>query len=216
MFPLLLIPYYFLVGATGAYIMSQQTNSPSKYKIVGFKSSLAMTKGRELIETHGIKVKKHLPLINACLCEVDNNARSIFKSLADDSMIEFIEDDYVGQIQVMPSLSIDIKKQGQEIPWGVRKIGAPSVWKDTRGEKIRVGIIDTGVDVSHPDLKGNIASAGWVLECQNIVDDNGHGSHVAGTIAALDNDIGVIGVAPKVQIYSVKAFLKADEEISPM
>ena len=206
MFPLLLIPYYLIVGTVGAILLSQSDRP--KYKIVGFKSDLALRKGQELVETHGIKVKKHLPLANACLCEVDDDLGA-FKSLADDSMIEFIEDDYEGSIQVMPTLSIDIKKQAQEVPWGVKKIGAPSVWEDTVGEKVRVGIIDTGVDLNHPDLKDNINMAGWVLDCQNIVDDNGHGSHVAGTIAALDNDIGVVGVAPKAAIYAVKAFSKS-------
>ena len=133
----------------------------------------------------------------------------VYQSLAEDPMIEFVEDDYEGKIQVIPPLSIEIKKQGQELPWGVKKIDAPSAWKDTGGQGVRVGIIDTGIDLSHPDLKDNIKMTGWVLDCQNIIDDNGHGSHVAGIIAALDNDIGVVGVAPKVEIYAVKAFSKS-------
>ncbi|NLZ54989.1 MAG: S8 family peptidase [Thermoanaerobacteraceae bacterium] len=208
MFPLLLIPYYLLVGAAGAIFLSQKISETPKYKIVGFKSDLTLRKGQTLVEEYGIKVKKRLPLINACLCEVDADA-GVFQSLSDDPMIEFIENDYEGKIQVMPTLSLEIKKQGQEIPWGIKKVGAPSVWKDTMGKGVRVGIIDTGVDPNHPDLKDNVKMAGWVLDCQNIIDDNGHGSHVAGTIAALDNDIGVVGVAPKVEIYAVKAFTKS-------
>ena len=208
MFPLLLIPYYLLVGTAGAFFISRKTTDTKEYKIIGFKEGFALRKGQYLMENHGIKIKKHLPLINACLCEVTGDL-GVYQSLAEDPMIEFVEDDYEGKIQVIPTLSIEIKKQGQEIPWGVKKIGAPSVWKDTAGQGVRVGIIDTGVDLSHPDLEDNIKKAGWVLECQNIVDDNGHGSHVAGTIAALDNDIGVIGAAPKVEIYAVKAFSKS-------
>jgi len=208
MYPLLLIPYYLLVGAAGAIYLSQQKNKAQKYKIVGFKSDFALRQGKTLVEDYGIKVKKTLPLINACLCEVTDDV-GVFQTLSKDPVIEFIEDDYEGKIQVMPSISLEIKKQGQEIPWGVKRIGAPSVWKDTRGERVRVGIIDTGVDPNHPDLKDNVKMAGWVLDCKNIVDDNGHGSHVAGTIAALDNDIGVVGVAPKVEIYAVKAFTKS-------
>jgi len=207
MYPLLLIPYYLLAGTVGAVLLNQEIKKAPKYKIVGFKSDVALRTGEILVKDHGIKVKKYLPLINACLCEIQD--AEVVYSLANDPVIEFIEDDYEGKIQVMPSLSLEIKKQGQEIPWGVKRIGAPSVWKDTRGEAVRVGIIDTGVDLNHPDLKDNVKTAGWVLECQNIVDDNGHGSHVAGTIAALDNDIGVVGVAPKVEIYSVKAFTKS-------
>jgi len=208
MFPLLLIPYYLLVGAAGAFFLDQQIRQTPKYKIVGFKSDIALINGRTMVEDYGIKVKKPLPLINACLCEVKSDAGA-FRSLAKDPMIEFIEDDYEGMIQVMPTLSFEIKKQGQEIPWGVKRIGAPSVWKNTTGKGVRVGIIDTGVDINHPDLKDNVKMTGWVLDCQNIIDDNGHGTHVAGTIAALDNDIGVVGVAPKVEIYSVKAFTKS-------
>lgn len=207
MYPLLLIPYYLLVGAAGAMLLNQHISKAPKYKIVGFKSDYTLRKGQTLVEDYGIKVKKRLPLINACLCEIED--AGVFKSLAKDPVIEFIEDDYEGWIQVMPTLSLEIKKQGQEIPWGVKRIGAPSVWQDTTGKGVRVGIIDTGVDLDHPDLKDNVKMAGWVLDCQNIVDDNGHGSHVAGTIAALDNDIGVVGVAPKVQIYAVKAFTKS-------
>lgn len=208
MFPLMLIPYYLLVGATGAIFISRQTTGTPKYKIIGFKSELTLRNGRNLVETHGIKIKKNLPLINGCLCEVDTNT-NIINSLAEDPMIEFVEDDFQGRIQVMPTLSLDIKKQGQEIPWGVKKISAPTVWEDTRGQGVKVGIIDTGVDLSHPDLKDNIRKTAGVLECQNIIDDNGHGTHVAGTIAALDNDIGVVGAAPKVEIYAVKAFSKS-------
>jgi len=209
MLPLLLIPYYILVGAAGAYFINKQTKSgdSSQYKIVGFNPDYAWIKGQDLMKDYGIKVKKELPLINACLCEVTEKA--VVQNLAEDPMIEFIEDDIEGAIQVMPTFTLDIKEQGQEIPWGIKRVGAPDVWKNTRGEGIRVGIIDTGVDTNHPDLKDNIASAGWVLECQNIVDDNGHGTHVAGTIAAVDNKIGVIGVAPKVKIYAVKAFTKS-------
>ena len=45
----------------------------------------------------------------------------VYQSLAEDPMIEFVEDDYEGKIQVIPTLSIEIKKQGQEIPWGVKR-----------------------------------------------------------------------------------------------
>ena len=61
MFPLLLIPYYLLVGVVGTLFISRQTTDSPKYKIIGFKSGLTLRKGQSLVETHGIKVKKHLP-----------------------------------------------------------------------------------------------------------------------------------------------------------
>ena len=208
MLPLLLIPYILLIGLAGDQIIRYQSKSSKTYKIVGFKENVGMTMGQQIVEGHGVKVKKYLPLANACLCEVEDSATT-YRSLTADSAIEFIEDDYEGWILGEPVISFDIKKAGQEIPWGVEKIGAPDVWKEADGRGVKVAVIDTGVDLEHPDLEANLAEAGWVLECQNIVDDNGHGTHVAGTIAAVDNDIGVVGVAPKATIYAVKAFNKS-------
>jgi len=203
-----LVPFVLLIGLAGDQIIRYNAQSKKTYKIVGFKDDVAMTLGQKLVEDHGIKVKKYLPLANACLCEVDNDVTT-YRSLAAESAIEFIEDDYEGWVLGEPIISFEIKKTRQEIPWGVEKVGAPDIWKEADGKGVKVAVIDTGVDVSHPDLEANLAEAGWVLECQNIVDDNGHGTHVAGTIAAVDNDIGVVGVAPKATIYAVKAFNKS-------
>ncbi|MCF6095685.1 S8 family peptidase [Thermovorax subterraneus] len=203
MIPALFLYYSFLALTLGAL---NKKSRKKRYKIVGFKEGIGVLQSRNILENYGIKIKKELPLVDACLCEVEpHNAR--IQQLSQDPFIEYIEDDYEAAIQVMP-YGVSVKLEGQEIPWGVKKISAQQVWKTTKGEGVRVGIVDTGVDLSHPDLKDNIKEAYGVLDCKNVIDDNGHGSHVAGTIAALDNDIGVVGVAPKVEIYSVKAFDK--------
>ncbi|BAU29171.1 subtilase family protein [Aneurinibacillus soli] len=96
----------------------------------------------------------------------------------------------------------------QVIPWGIKKIGAPKLWKETMGKGVKVAVIDTGIVRTHPDLRGRVrGSADFVGG--NIVDrrgNGGHGTHIAGTIAALDNQIGVVGVAPQVSLYDVRAF----------
>jgi subtilisin len=101
---------------------------------------------------------------------------------------------------------------GQEIPWGIKRVNAPAAWDITRGQGVKVAVIDTGIDYNHPDLKANIAG-GWNAinkeKPNEFLDDNGHGSHVAGTIAAIDDDKGVVGIAPKVSLYGVKV-LDAD------
>lgn len=187
--------------------LSQQKKGRPQYKIVGFKDKITFEEGEGILLDYGIKIKKHLPLANACLCLLDEISAG-FKSLAADDNIEFIEDDYLARIQVLASTTETLKIASQNIPWGVRKIEAPDVWKRCQGEGIKVGIIDTGIDLTHPDLKDNIKEAYSVVDGISADDDNGHGTHVAGIIAALDNDIGVVGVAPKAEIYSVKAFDK--------
>ncbi len=102
----------------------------------------------------------------------------------------------------------DLARMGsgsQTIPWGVRRVDAPEAWPKSRGQGVKVCVIDTGIDYRHPDLKANV-KGGWnVLDkSADFADDNGHGTHVAGTIAALDNAIGVVGVAPEAELYGVK------------
>ncbi len=101
------------------------------------------------------------------------------------------------------------KGSGEEVvDYGVRMVGAPLEWKETMGEGIRVGIIDTGIDTTHPDLKerikDGISFSGTGI--YDIEDTNGHGTHVAGIVAAEKNGIGVVGVAPLSELYICKAF----------
>jgi subtilisin family serine protease len=91
----------------------------------------------------------------------------------------------------------------QSRPWGVTRVnGAPT---SSSGAGIDVAVIDTGIELTHPDLAANVGggvSFVWYTGSPN--DDNGHGTHVAGTIAAIDNSIGVIGVAPGARLHPVK------------
>jgi len=108
----------------------------------------------------------------------------------------------------------------QTIPWGISRINAIEAWSTTTGyadingdgdSEIEVAIIDTGIDQDHPDLIDNIKWGVSVLNGRVTTrptawrDRNGHGTHVAGTVAALDNDIGVVGVAPDAELYIIKA-----------
>jgi subtilisin family serine protease len=99
--------------------------------------------------------------------------------------------------------------------WNMQKIGAPTAWATTTGAGARVGIVDTGVDLGHPDLAGRIAAAvtcsddsGDPSHCTNGGQDiEGHGTHVSGIIAAdKDNNVGVVGVAPSAKLYVANAF----------
>ncbi|MBE2317458.1 S8 family serine peptidase [Solirubrobacter sp. CPCC 204708] len=91
--------------------------------------------------------------------------------------------------------------------WGLRNIFAVDVWARTEGADVRVGVVDTGVDGTHEDLAGQVVG-GYDFVSRDAVaqDGHGHGTHVAGTIAARGrNGLGVIGVAPAAKIVPLRA-----------
>ncbi|MFC4778980.1 S8 family serine peptidase [Paenibacillus sp. GCM10023252] len=93
------------------------------------------------------------------------------------------------------------------IPWGVSQVKAPQAWSTTTGHKVKIGVIDTGVDFNHPDLRQSLSRGVNLLNRSMLPhDDNGHGTHIAGTIAAANQLQGMIGVAPRSLIHPVKAF----------
>ena len=100
-----------------------------------------------------------------------------------------------------------------EITWGINRVHAPAAWDVTEGAGVKVAIIDTGIDLNHPDLAGKVDGGYSAItkteKPEDYQDDNGHGTHVSGTVAALRDGKGVVGVAPKARLYAVKV-LDAD------
>jgi subtilisin family serine protease len=97
----------------------------------------------------------------------------------------------------------------QAAPTGLRRIGgsADGVHQTlaNKGAGVGVAVLDTGIDATHPDLAGAVAGGtSCVKGAKTANDDRGHGTHAAGTIAARDNGIGVVGVAPEATLYAVK------------
>jgi subtilisin len=88
----------------------------------------------------------------------------------------------------------------QVTPAGVQRVGVPVAGSDGAG--VGVAILDTGVDLTHPDLAGTVdAFSAFGSSCQ---DNEGHGTHVAGIVGARNNGIGVVGVAPAATLYCLK------------
>jgi subtilisin family serine protease len=99
---------------------------------------------------------------------------------------------------------------GQFIGWEIKKFNIENQWKHSTGKGVTVAVIDTGCDIDHPDIKNNIVQGkNFIEKDKDPIDRNGHGTHVAGTIAAENNGIGMVGVAPDAKIMPVKA-LKDD------
>ncbi|WP_054024316.1 S8 family peptidase [Bacillus sp. FJAT-28004] len=94
------------------------------------------------------------------------------------------------------------------VPWNINLVKAPDAWATTRGKSINVAILDTGI-ASHPDLQ--IAGGINTINRGSYADDNGHGTHVAGIVAAVGKAGNLIGTAPEVNLYAVKALNKDGE-----
>ena len=97
----------------------------------------------------------------------------------------------------------------QTVPWGINRVfGDESysfdTWDITRGGGVAVAILDTGIDENHDDLPELLGGVNTIDDTHWGSDGSGHGTHVAGTVAALDNNLGVVGVGPQIELYAVK------------
>lgn len=117
----------------------------------------------------------------------------VLNSLAADPQVEYIEPN----MRMYATSTIDDTYYSEQ--WGLGQIQAPEAWEEVTGDaQVTVAVIDTGVDYSHPDLKGRVNTANdydYVNKDKDAKDDEGHGTHVAGIIAAQLNAQGIAGVA---------------------
>jgi subtilisin family serine protease len=106
-----------------------------------------------------------------------------------------------------------VAQSAETIGWNITRIGAETAWTLSVGRDVNVAVLDTGIDLDHPDLLANIEGGYMAIQtgpysvpaAQTYNDDNNHGTHVAGIIAATkSNGVGVVGVAPEADLYAVK------------
>ncbi|MEM2924602.1 MAG: S8 family serine peptidase [Methanocellales archaeon] len=163
--------------------------------IIGFKDK----PDAALVREHGGEIKHQYIIINAIAANLPVKA---IEKLRTHAKISYIEADSIAHAL------------GETTPWGIAKINATQVWTqyNNKGTGIKVAILDTGIQYDHPDLKANIKGGvnfvGWTRDGNTNpkywTDKNGHGTHVAGIVAAVNNTIGVVGVAPEASLYAVK------------
>ena len=92
---------------------------------------------------------------------------------------------------------------GETVPAGIRRVGAVSGTQAHAGSGVGVAVLDTGIDLANRDLAA-VSGTNCIKPGTPAADDNGHGTHVAGTIAARNAGTGVVGVAPGTTLYAVK------------
>ncbi len=100
---------------------------------------------------------------------------------------------------------ISIQDAKQKCNWGITAFDLPKIWKSTQGEGVKIAVLDTGCDLNHPDLIENLLPGKNIINpSKEPIDGNGHGTHVTGIICALNNNVGVVGVAPKAKVIPIK------------
>ncbi len=155
------------------------------------------------------------PALNVAMVEIvsGETVPAVIAKWKQNPMVDYAEPDY--KVKILDTTPNDPRWMEQ---WDMQKIQAPKAWDtQTDASDVVVGIIDTGIDFSHPDLQGNLwtdpqdGSHGYDCISNQVggADDNGHGTHVAGTIGAVGhNGQGMAGINWKVKLMALKMLNK--------
>ncbi|OGO24506.1 MAG: hypothetical protein A2Z28_00270 [Chloroflexi bacterium RBG_16_51_9] len=195
--------------AGGAVAASNADDNGLGRHIVVFDTGVNDAAKDNLVKQFGGVVEKPIALLG--------NANVVFlppravQALVESGSVLRVDEDVIVYAVAKPQPA---PPPAETLPWGVDRIDAALAWDVSTGAGVKVAIVDTGIDQDHPDLVGNIkggvnfVAKGRTVDPSKWDDDNGHGSHVAGIVAAVDNDIGVIGVAHQAWLYGVKVLDK--------
>ena len=218
-----------IISALAAFIMGGVAQAKDRYLVV-YKSQQGFAAMNEYMTTtrsnNGIVLEKSLPYINTMVIN-STNAQAL-QTLASHPDVAVIEAEKFfpspkptngfklgrvvrtwNQTPSAPSpAGVPVFAQGPSTPWGVVAVKAPDAWALSQaGANAHVLILDTGIDQNHPALKQNFEQGqNFFLNMdkpdpQNIVDTEGHGTHVSGTIGGVYNpQTGFTGVAPLVHL----------------
>jgi len=222
-----------IVLSVAALVLAAAASAQASQKIISFDPAYkgAIDKSIAAIGRQGHrKVRMNDPLVAVF---PDNVKEASIYSLpgvtdvAEDSYIKWIEEAAAPQLPSLETvLSMVRTGEGweapefaeirpavdpaeQEIPWGVKRVNAKAAWDYNTGKGVKVAVIDTGVDYTHPDLAPNYRGGyNAIIATATPMDDHGHGTHVSGSVAAVKDLKGVVGVAPEAELYGVKVLDK--------
>jgi subtilisin family serine protease len=189
------------------------SHAETKRYLVGLKSAESLravitasdsTKG---FLGSGARTEKFLKNINMVIIRSADPER--IEGLRRNIHVKFIEEESFFPAPPMDPPSMPLVSNSHrgepaqgELSWGVMAVKAPEAWLYTRGAGVRVLVIDGGMDIQHPDLKNRLEKGkSFLTGLDYFFDDNGHGTHVAGIIAADGGaGFGIKGVAPEAKL----------------
>lgn len=176
--------------STDAHIMAK-----TKKRIVEFNKALTQTEIEAIEKEYSVKFEPKKSKKPRYLVTPSNETK--FEALANTENVMTVSSESTYKIEA------------QSTDWGVYKMNIPAAWSyanQSTGVNVTVAVIDTGVQLDHPDISSAIKAGGYdfVNNDADPSDDNGHGTHVAGIIAATNNSEGTVGAAYGAKILPLK------------
>lgn len=165
--------------------------------IVLFRPGVAPVERERLVRQSGATAMRHFRNVAASVARADARSRAFLER--DPDVLSVVPDRVVEKLGKPTGDAA--ATAAQVVPSGVMRIGAQPGGVASTGSGVGVAIVDSGIDLHHADLTVAAACFTAYAACQ---DDDGHGTHVAGIVAAKNNDIDVVGVAPAATLYAVK------------
>jgi subtilisin family serine protease len=194
--------------------------------LVKFKTGVSESLAEAIITLYGSRRLKKIPRIDVHQIEVPPTltVREMVDILSLNPEVEFVEPNYYVRLAVTPNDPLFKYQYALNNPGGTlllpgspqgksrADIRAAEAWEETRGVKeVLIAIIDSGIDLLHPDIRAKIRSSGrdFVNNDFDATDDHGHGTHVAGiAAAATNNNEGIAGVAWNCEVLPLKVIDK--------
>jgi hypothetical protein len=171
-----------------------QTQTPPGQERIDVLIGFYGKPNRSLVESSDGEITHEFTLVKVISARLPQQA---IDALSKNPHIRFIEPE------------LEMMSLSQSTPWGISRVFGSAAypfpsWQLTKQHNVSIAVLDTGIDNSHPDLTSVRGGVNTIDSTHWGSDVYGHGTHVAGTIAAADNSIGVVGVAPGFDIYAVK------------
>ncbi len=180
---------------------SREERIPGQY-IVVFKDSVTDPEALEedmITRTRSGRIHSYRHALSGFSATLNDEA---LRELQQDPRVAFISEDRAVSIDRTRNSETVTATAVQTLPTGINRINAEAL--SNKGTGVHVAVLDTGIQTDHPDLKNNIAGGKNCAPGIGYKDQNGHGTHVAGTIAAAHNTQGVVGVAPAAKLWAVR------------
>lgn len=216
------------MSATGARALSASEATLARRLVVGFKAMPSAQAIAELESTHQVKQVKAIAKVAMVVFEAQGDVSATRKALLAAPNVQFVESELLPKQEPYKAVPVNVRprQDGSKADplraqqWGLDKMNVPAVW-GAYGAKLKtvtVALVDTGVDLKHPDLQGVLVEgANFDKPGTPPQDEAGHGTMTAGCIAAVaNNGQGVAGVAPNAKIMPIKVGNSASSVVEAM